>query len=239
MQKTRRILIIGLIALAVLVAVGYFGLRMYLNSNSVKELASAKLTEKFGGEVRVTEMSSDMSSTTLQVEIPGGASEPPLVKGSIRVDVSPLGLAAGSEPKSIRIDHATLHLRFDRDGNILGKLPKPPGGGGGAFPAIEVRGATVHIAQEGKPDFHIDGVDLRIAEKDSKMLIEGKIDDPEFAAWTVTGEWATGGSTGSVTVEAVGPVRVTPAKLKSIPFVPKETWENVELDGTTDRKSVV
>ncbi len=233
MQKTRRILIIGLVALAVLVAVGYFGLRMYLNSNSVKELASAKLTEKLGGEVRVTEMSSDMSSTTLQVEIPGGASEPPLVKGSIRVDVSPLGLAAGSDPKSIRIDNATLRLRFDRDGNILGKLPKPPGGGGGAFPAIEVRGATVHIAQEGKPDFHIAGVDLRITEHDSKLVIEGKIDDPEFAAWTATGEWATGGSVGSVTLQTLGPVRVTPSKLKSIPFVPKETWESVELDGTT------
>ena len=233
MQKTRRILIIGLVTLAVLLVVGYFGLRLYLNSNSVKELASAKLTEKLGGEVRVTEMSSDMSSTTLRVEIPAGGLEPPLVQGSIRVDVSPLGLAAGSEPKSIRIDNATLRLRFDRDGNIVGKLPKPPTGGGGALPAIEVRDATVHIAQEGKPDFQIAGVDLRIAEKNSKLVIEGKIDDPEFAAWKVTGEWAAGGSTGSVALEAVGLVPVTPAKLKSIPFVPVETWESVELDGRT------
>jgi len=223
----------GLAALAVLVAVGYFGLRVYLNSNSVKELASAKLTEKLGSEVRVTEMSSDMSSTTLQVEIPGDASEAPLVKGSIRVDVSPLGLAAGSDPKLISVDNATVHLRFDRGGNILGKLPKPPGGGSAAFPAIEVRGATVHIAQEGKPDFHIAGVDLRIAEKDSKLVLEGTIDDPEFAAWKVRGEWAAGGSTGSVTLVTLGPVHVTPEKLKSIPFVPKETWESVELDGTT------
>ncbi len=235
-QKTRRIAgIVVAVALGVTI-LGYFAMRMYLRSDSVKELAAAKLTEKFGGDVRVTEMTSDLTSTTLQVEIPGVKTEPPLLKGSLHVDVSPLGLAAGSNPKSVQFDKATLHLHLDQDGNFLGKLPQPPAGAGGSLPEIAVKGATIHIVQDGKPDFHLEGVDVKVAESNSKLVVTGKVDDPAFGAWTASGEWASNGASGSIVLDAVGVVRATPAKLKSIPFVPIETWENVELDGNTTAK---
>ena len=236
MQKSRRI---GLIISLVMVGLGlggYFGLKLYLRSDSVKELAAAKLTEKLGGDVRVTEMTSDFSSTTMQVELPGLPSEPPLIKGSLYVDVSPLGLAAGSTPKVVRIDNAALNVHLDQNGNILGKLPKPPGGAGGALPEISLKGATVRIAQDGRPPFQMAGVDVKVTEANSKLTIVGSADDPELGKWKANGDWATDGSSGGVTLETVGAVRVTPQKLKSIPYIPPETWENVELDGVTPAK---
>jgi len=239
MQKTRRIAGIVFAGILLVAIVGYLSLRMYLSSDSVKELASAKLTEKFGGDVRVTDLTSDFSSTTMQVEIPGAPSEAPLIRGRVHVDVSPIGLAAGSEPKVIRIDNANVNLHLDRDGNLLGKLPQLPGGSGGSVPTIDIKNATIHMVQDGKPDFHIAGVDVNISEKESKLIIVGLMKDAEFGEWTATGNWAANGSSGTVTMETIAAVRVTPTKLKSIPFVPLDTWSYVELDGRTTAKVTV
>ena len=107
MPKTRRIVGIGLAATLAMVVISYLGLRIYLSSDSVKQLASAKLTEKLGGDVRVTDFTSDLNSTTLQIEIPGAASDPPLIKGTVHVDVSPIGLAGGRSPQA-------RHLKVSR-----------------------------------------------------------------------------------------------------------------------------
>ena len=235
MPKTRRIVGIGLAATLAMVVISYLGLRIYLSSDSVKQLASAKLTEKLGGDVRVTDFTSDLNSTTLQIEIPGAASDPPLVKGTVQVDVSPIGLASGRTPQVIQIDNATIHLHLDERGNLLGKLPQPPGNSGAAtvLPEIAIAGATIHIAQTGKPDFNVSNIDIKIVESDVGLVIFGKVDDGEFGKWNITGVWEPTGKAGSVRIETAGTVALTPQKLKSIPFVPAETWDNVELEGDT------
>lgn len=235
MSKTRRIVGLGLAVTLSLVVLSYLGLRIYLNSDSVKQLASAKLTEKLGGDVRVTDLTSDLNSTTLQIEIPGAASDPPLIKGTVHVDVSPIGLASGRTPQTIQIDKATVYLHLDEQGNFLGNHPKPPShsGAGSLLPEITISGATIHIVQTGKPNFNVSNVNVKIVESDVEIFISGTVDDKEFGKWNIIGVWDATGKVGSVQVETLGTVALTPQKLKSIPFVPAETWDNVELEGNT------
>ncbi len=236
MQKTRRI---ALIAAGILVGVaiaGYVGMRVYLGSNSAKQLAAAKLSEKFGSDVKVTELESGLSSTSVHVEVAGQSAEKPLLAGVVHVDVSPIGLAAGRDPQIVEIAKANVNLHLDKDGNILDRLPNPKGGGSGKLPAINVSGATVHFNQDGKPAFSISGVDLQLRDAEGKLVITGKVRDAEWGGWTVGGDWNSDGSSGAVTMETIAPIHLTPAKLKSIPFVPYETWENVELDGMSNGK---
>ena len=237
MQKSRRIVLIVAGVLVGIALAGYLGLRIYLGSNSAKQLAAAKLTEKFGSDVTVTELESGVSSTSVHLEVAGESAQKPLLAGVVHVDVSPIGLAAGREPQVINIANAKMNLHLDKDGNIVGKVPTPKaGGGGGKLPEINVTGAAVHFAQDGKPEFDIAGVDLQVREADGKLVITGKVQDAEWGAWTVGGDWKSDGSSGAVTMDTSAPIHLTPAKLKSIPFVPHETWENVELDGMSSGK---
>ncbi len=234
MRKVRRaaILILGIVlALFVLM---YFGQFAYMRTSSARNLAAAKIGEKLGGNVKITELSAGIGSTDLQMEIPGAPGEPALVTGKVSVDVSPLALAIGSEPKIIRIHEPTVNLRLDRDNNILSKLPHPPAGGGsGTIPEIVISGAIVHIQQEGKPDFWVKGADLIIASAGAKITLKGSLRDEQYGSWKIDGEVESATSSGFVHLATDAPVHLTPEKLKAIPYVPNETWEAVELDGRT------
>ena len=214
MQKSRRIALIVLGVVAGLVVAGYLGLRVYLGSDSAKQLAGAKLTEKFGGDVKVTELESGLSSTSVHIEVAGESADKPLVTGVVEVDVSPIGLAAGREPQAIQISNAKLNFHLDKDGNFVGKLPNPKSGGGGKLPTIGATGATVRFVQDGRPEFSIGGVDLQIREVDSKLVVTGKVRDGEWGDWTVGGDWNADGSSGALTMDTVAAIRLTPSKLK-------------------------
>jgi hypothetical protein len=232
MRRVRRIAIIALTAVLALIVLAYFGQFAYLRTGSAKQLAASKIAEKLGGNVRVTELSGGLGSTDLHIEIDGSPGEKPLVTGKVRVDVSPLGLAVGNEPSEIHLDNPTVNLHLDQDNNILDKLPQPKGGaGGGKIPNIVIAGATVHFTQAGKPDFSVAGVDITITSSGVKSTAAGGFNDRQYGPWKISGDYDSGTSVASVQLKSDGQVHLTPEKLKAIPFVPKETWEAVELDG--------
>jgi hypothetical protein len=235
MQRAGKIAAITASAVLTLAAVAYFGQFAYLRTGSARQLAQSKIGDMLGGSVRVSELGGGIGSTHLSIEIGGAPGEPPLVAGQVKVDVSPLGLAVGNEPQTVRLDQTTVNLTLDKDNNIVGRLPQPAGGaGGGKVPDIVVTGAKVHIRQEGKPDFYAEGIDLILRSRDGKLTATGNIRDPRLGTWTLNGEFALADSTGSVTAKTDAPVALAPDTLKAIPFVPKETWETVELNGTSN-----
>src|SRR5207248_5358247 len=128
----------------------------------------------FGSEVHVTQLESGMGSTTVGIEIPaaagpdGTAPKEPLVAGTVNVDVSALGLAAGSDPKAVTIDNAKLTLRFNEHNDLIDKLPEPQGEGG-QTPTVRVRNATIHFVQAGKPDFTASGLDADLIPQGKKL----------------------------------------------------------------------
>ena len=80
MRRTRRIAGIALAVILGIVLLAFLGLRVYHGSDAATQLASEKLTEKFGSEVKVTRLESGLGSTSAHIEIAGHSSNvPPLV----------------------------------------------------------------------------------------------------------------------------------------------------------------
>ncbi len=241
MRKFLRIggIVVG--GLILLLVLAYVGMEVYLSSGSAKRLASAQLSSLLGGNVRVTELDAGLGSTEVQVEVlpqagpDGSVPVQPIVTGTVKANVSPLGLAAGNSPTSVTLENVKVTLHFDKDGNLTDKLPEPRGEGAGAekIPTIHVKDAAVHLIQEGRPDFKISGVELSVAEEANRLKITGRADDPTWKAWKLSGDWAKDGSAGSLAVQTEAPVAVNPELLRSVPFVPHETWDWVVLTGTT------
>lgn len=239
MRKVLRVLGIVAGCVAAAVVVGRLGFGLYLDSGHAKRLASEQLSALFGGNVRVTDLEAGMGSTAVQLEVmapavDGNVTPEPIVTGTVKADVSPIGLAAGSSPSTVSLVNAQVTLRFDRDGNLLTKLPEPQGtGGGDKLPAITIKGASIHLVQEGRPDFRAGGIDVSVTDDGQSLKITGQATDPTWKAWTLSGEWSRAGGGGSIVLRTDDRVAVNPEMLKAVPFVPAETWDWVVMTGTT------
>ena len=164
----------------------------------------------------------------------GTAAPQPIVTGTVTANVSPIGLAAGSSPTTVSLVNAQVTLRFDKDGNLVTKLPEPQGNGGGdKLPAITIKGASIHLVQEGRPDFRASGIDVSMTDDGQQLKIAGRGTDPTWKAWTLSGEWSRAGGGGSIVLRTDDRVAVNPEMLKAVPFVPAETWDWVVLTGNT------
>src|SRR5918994_5032481 len=198
--------VLGILAgcILVLVVVGRLGFGLYLDSGHAKRLASEQLSSLFGGNVRVTDLDAGMGSTAVQVVVmapstDGTAAPQPIVTGTVTANVSPIGLAAGGSPTTVSLVNAQVTLRFDKDGNLITQLPEPQGtGGGDKLPAITIKGASIHLVQEGRPDFRASGIDVSVTDDGQQLRIAGRGTDPTWKAWTLSGEWSRAGGGGSL-----------------------------------------
>jgi translocation and assembly module TamB len=240
-RKSLRILGIVGGCFALIILLGYLGLDMYLASGHAKRLASEQLSSLLGGNIRVTELEAGVGSTEVHVEVlsqpaaDGRAPAQPIVTGTVRANVGPIGLAAGSSPSTVTLSNAQVTLHFDKDGNLTDKLPEPQGQGGGEkLPAITVKGAAVTLKQEGKPDFHASGIDVSVADDGKLLKITGRASDPTWKGWKLSGEWSKAGGSGSIVLQTEDRVAVNPEMLKSVPFVPPETWQWAVLTADTN-----
>lgn len=230
----------GLAGLLVLVLVAGLGLRFYLASDGVKRLAAGKLSALLGEPVVVKELDAGLvGSTTVVLEVPAVSTTPnapapaePMLSGRVAVDVSAVGLAAGRSPSSVTVEDAKLTLRFDRAGKLLDKLPDPKGGGGDtAVPEVVLKRASVHLIQEGRPDFRVTGLDATLKPDGDRLTVAGRADDPTWGKWTLAGGLAKDGATGDVTLTTDAPAHLGMAQLRSLPVVSPAAWRAVELDG--------
>ena len=221
-------------ALVLVIVLGFLGLNIYIGTGSAKQFAATQIASKFGVNVAITYLNSGMRSTAVRFELLGADADTLIISGSVRLDTSVYGLAVGNSPNKVHVEDAVLTLHFDKNGDLVTKLPQIQSTTqGGAIPEIEISGATVHIVQDGKPDFRASGINITLTDSGTKLDITGTIEDPMYGAWRVSGDWGTDGKAGTVRLATVGPIPLTPDKLKAIPFVPKETWETVELNGTS------
>ncbi|HVK19154.1 MAG TPA: hypothetical protein VM533_19635, partial [Fimbriiglobus sp.] len=239
MRKLLRVLGMIVGCLLVLAILSRLGLGLYLDSGHARRMASEQLSSLLGGNVRVTELDAGMGSTAVQVEVmapstDGTTAPQPIVTGTVKADVSPIGLAAGSNPTAVTLENAQVTLRFDRDGNLITKLPEPHGTGGGEkLPAISIKGASIHLVQEGRPDFRASGIDVAVSDDGQVLKITGRASDPTWKEWTLSGEWSKSGGSGSIVLRTEDRVAVNPEMLRAVPFVPAETWEWAVLTGDT------
>ena len=255
MRRFSRILLWGTVSLVVFLVVAFIGLRVYLGTDSARRMASDQIAIAIGGPVVVESLDAGAGSTSVTLTIPVAptaqvvaanaadtAPTPPLFQGRIRVNASLLELATGQMPSRVTVEDGKLTLRLDANGDPIDQLPSPGdsggGGGGSVIPAIELHNASVHIIQAGKPDFRIGGVNATLKPGSNGLTLTGTIDDPNWGKWTSCGEWASNGSTGAITLTTEGKLKIESERVRSIPMVPLDVWNQVGLNGGETPASV-
>lgn len=238
MRKTFRWIGYAFLSLLVLVVLVYVGLQIYLTTGSAKSMAAAEVQKIIGNDVKIIELSVGVTGgTRVHIAImPKTESETPLIDGIIELEESGLSLATGSTPKSVTISDATITLRFDEKGELISDFPeiksdeeekqsKEP------IPVINVRNATINCVYPNKEPFHAEAANVTVTQEGDNLKIVGDVNDAAWGVWDINGTWAADGSTGSVNAKTKERIAVKQELLPSIPFVPKDVWEWVQLDG--------
>lgn len=237
MRRSVKIALFILAGLAVFLAVGAFGLRIYLNSPSGRTYASAKLSQAIGAPVQIDDLSVGMGGLTAKFRIlEPGTSQAPAQEWfqveEVEADVTLSDLVLNrAAPTRIHVRGMNIALKLDRQGNLLTHLPaKSPQAGTAAIPAITIENAAVRIEQEGRPAFSLSGVQLQIDPEGTRARLTGSIADPNWGTFTVSGDIATDPLTGEIAVDS-NACNVDVEHLRSIPIIPGETWKHLNPRG--------
>jgi hypothetical protein len=230
-------------AVLLLAVVAVVGVMLYTRSGAAARMVGEKLEARLGTTTKFGRLAVGVNSTTLSdlhVFEAGGsaAAEPFLSAGEIDLDVGAVGAARGRDPSEIHFRDAKVLLRFNRNGDLLTKLPTAGGTTGGGLPILRIESGTLTIRQEGREDAVFRGIDLTIAESDQVIKLTGTIEDEAWGKWTAEGVVPTSAQAkpGRVVLQTVSPQRVTPELLRKVPFVNPNAWAHVGLSGTTPAK---
>jgi hypothetical protein len=140
-----------------------------------------------------------------------------------------VGLVCGSRPQNVTLRRC-LTLRFDESGNLLSRLPAPviPSPD---LPRFRVHAGTVTLRQQGRPDLVVRGACAELFPEEKKVTLAGS-STTRNGHRVACGNFdpATGTLEGTV---KTGVVHLTHAELAALPFVPAETWKQVQCEGDT------
>src|SRR6187549_1424172 len=123
-RRWRRRAVILLTVLAVLLAVGLVGVRLYLSSSRAAGLVREQLAKLLNTPVEVGSASIGLVG---QSTLSGLKVGDYLEAEKAEADLSAAGAVGGSQPTALTLEGVKLRLRFDKDGNLLTKLPSGTG----------------------------------------------------------------------------------------------------------------
>ena len=237
LQRRFSLLALGLLAAAV--ATGWF----LSHSALAGRLIERKLEDRLGTTVDFDRASVGIAGVSienfrLRERNAGADAAPFLTVGNVDMNVGAVGAIFDKSPLTIRLRDARVLLRFNRNGELLTRLPKNAGGGG--FPTLKIESGTLTIRQEGRADSVFHGIDLTVNAADDRLNLAGTVQDQAWGQWTANGfiPMAANGR-GQLTLQTTGPQLVTPELLRQVPFVNPNAWKYVELAGTTPAKLVL
>jgi hypothetical protein len=224
----------GFVALAAVALTGAarVGLRQFLTSSRGQEIVSERLGSAIGMPVEVSEINvgDDNSSFRFRVMDPADPKAEVLHVPSASADVSATDLMTGRvSPSALNLRGAALTLRVNERGEVLTPLPAMPGTGS-VLPAVAIEGGRVSVKQEGRPDFSVSGVSVKVEPEGAVVAIAGTVNDPKWGEWTLRGELLRESRTGWVELtSAAAPLDAE--LLASLPFAPPGLFSDVKLTG--------
>jgi hypothetical protein len=221
---------------AVLTGATRLGLNRYLSSSHGKTLVSERLGSAIGMPVEVEEISvgEDKSSFRFRVMDPADPKAEVLNAGTASADVSTSDLMSGRvAPSALTFNGAALTLRVNEQGQVTTPLPMMPGTGG-VFPATVIENGRMYVRQNGRPDFAVSGVNLKLEPSGLVIVISGSAKDPKWGEWTIRGELLRESRTGWVELKCAD-APLDPRLLATVPFAPAELFDDVKLN---DRAAV-
>jgi len=231
-RKTLLRLTIGLAAALGLAAIGLVVGWVWV----VPMVIRAQVAKSYGGHVAVGPISVGPGGIGVGAvalhEGPGAGSPVWARAAGIQTDLTVGGLLKGRfKPSVVTIRGPKITYRLDRDGKPLTKIPVKPSGKSEPLPTIKVVVAELTLAQEGRPSMVVEN-------------ITGELKDGKLDAAADSTRWGHVGAVGRLTPTFDGgeltlslpSTPVDPALLSSIPFVPEETWRQVQPWGPVGAK---
>jgi hypothetical protein len=241
MTRLRRLHKIVLFGLLLLVAGGFalFGFaRYYLTSQQVVRRIEQRMSDILGGPVVVAHADIGLTSRSTLAGFKAyqdqgiDRDKPWIAADRVEADISALGLLRGLTPHEITLQGLNLTLPFDKDNHLLTHLPKPHELPAEEMPEVGIDDGHLTLEQEGHPPLIVNGIRMDLAGGGPGLNLKGSIDDPYWGKWTLAA--SLDAATKQITLQLdTGPTHLDMQKLRSLPFVPKAVWDEVEVEGDT------
>jgi hypothetical protein len=237
LRRFTKFAILVVLAAVVLTGAARVGVSRYLASARGKALVSDRIGNAIGMPVEVSELDvgDDRASFRFRVMDPGNPEAEVFSVPSASADVSASDLMTGRvAPSALRFNGASLTLRVNTHGQVTTPPPALPGERG-TFPAFDIEHGRVRIFQEGRPDFIVHGVSLKVEPEAKLVALTGAVSDPKWGEWTIRGEFQRDTRTGWV--ELTSPNAPLDRELLSaVPFAPPGLFDNVPVTGRASVK---
>jgi hypothetical protein len=235
-SRGRRWLLIVLVVLLVLGGL-VWGLARFVIRPRVAGIVASRLETLYGAPVEVSQAEIGMNASSVQglkfYEAGASKAEKPwVVVNHVGADIPLSDLARGEAiPHQLTLDGAAVTLRFDKEGHLLTRLPKPKGPAA-TLPAIHLQNGRLALQQEGRPEFSVEGVIGDLHSEGERLRLTATVTDPTWGNWTLEGAFDRQKETGTATLH--GDRRhVTQAMLDQLPFLSPAIWREVQLEGDT------
>lgn len=214
----------------VLTAAVRVGVGRYLSSARGKAMVSDRLGKSLGMPVEVSELEvGDTASFRFRVMDPADPKAEVLNVPSASADVSATDLVTGRvTPSELKFAGPSLTLRVNPRGQVL--TPIPPLPAGGAVPVVVVEGGRVLVRQDGRPDFAVSGIGLKLTSADQLVTLSGTVADPKWGDWTVHGEARRDTRAGWVELRSAD-APLDAELLATIPFLPEGLIDGLPSGG--------
>ena len=226
----RRAVLVGCAAL-LLTGAARFGVHKFLSSSRGKAMVADRLGTAFGMPVEVSEVSvqDGESSFGFRVMDPADPRAEVLNVPSASTDIGTADFVTGRvAPSTLHVKNPALTLRISTDGNVLTPIPSLPGTSE-AFPAVVVDGARLSMRQEGRPNFAVSGVNVKLTPNGDRIIVSGSVNDSKWGSWSINGEFR-GDRAGWV--ELVGTnAPLDRQLLETVPFLPSGAFDDMHLVG--------
>ncbi len=234
-RLTRRQLWAMILSVPVLLVLGVFA---YAQTGHAARQVSTRLSDKLGVPVKFDSLSTGLISTDVsQVQLfEPGAETPWFTAKKVKLDLSLIGAVFGSTPDLIIVEDVTASLRFDKEGDLVTKLPGEVTGSSStptSLPQISVKNISVTINQEGHQETSFSGVQLHLknGETSKQMVLSGEMNDPIFGEWHIEGNWNSETSQASAKLSTKTPKSIDMETLRKVPFVNPNAWKEINLKG--------
>jgi hypothetical protein len=236
-RRIRRCAVVGLAVVGAAVLLLRTGVGIYLDTARGRGALAGQIGSKIGLPVEVGDVALGSNSSTITFRV----LDPPLGNrpnaeifsvDSATADVSFVDVVTGrAYPKELHLRGVRLTLRLDATGKLLTSLPTQPISiGQGEISSITVDSGQVTIQQDGRPEFHLSGLNLKAARVANTFILSGSADDPVWGKWHLSGEFEATAKTGWIDL-ATADTLVTTERLKSIPYLSLSLWENAWPSG--------
>ncbi len=141
-------------------------------------------------------------------------------------------------PRRVMIEDPEILIRLDEDGKLLTQFPKPEDKSADSvekeptpLPSVEVVDGTITFHQIGRPHMIVNKLEARLLpDKGGFSQLDASSSDRDWGRLSARGRFGPNFGSISLTL-ATNRLNATPAKAKSLPFVPPATWNHVKPTG--------